>query len=150
MPSQLDDHIVSAVREIIRKVREDEDPDLLNNYRRAFRKAVPWGLRSWVIGYLLKEALKGGPVRLPGGTTLFVSVGKNRRVYPKDLIHLFINTGKVQRSDIGEIKILDNYSFVTVAEGVAGDLIGNLDGIPYRGRNLTVNYAKKKNTAPRD
>lgn len=150
------DEMKSAVENIISHVREVEDPDLLSDYRKVFKKTVPRGLRSWVTAYFIKEALNGGkigngkgakaPKRAPlaDGTTLFVGVGKNRKVYPKDLIHLVINTGKLERDDIGNIKILDSYSFVSVKTDKAKTAISNLDGINYRGRNLNVNFAKKK------
>jgi hypothetical protein len=81
---------------------------------------------------------------VPDGVSLFVSIGRNRKVYPKDLIHLFANTGKVDRNLIGDIKILDNYSFITINRKASETAIDNLDGIDYRGRKLTVNFAKKK------
>jgi hypothetical protein len=76
--------------------------------------------------------------------TLFVSVGKNRRVYPKDFVALFAELEGVEGDDIGQIKILDNYSFVEVDKGVADQIIGAYDGYEFRGRKLTVNYARSK------
>ena len=76
--------------------------------------------------------------------TLFVSVGKNRRVYPKDFVALFAELDGVDGDDIGQIKILDNYSFVEVDKTVADTIIGAYDGYEFRGRKLTVNYARSK------
>lgn len=76
--------------------------------------------------------------------TLFVSVGKNRRVYPKDFVALFAELDGVEGDDIGQIKILDNYSFVEVDKSVADTIIGAYDGYEFRGRKLTVNYARSK------
>jgi hypothetical protein len=76
--------------------------------------------------------------------TLFLSIGKNRRVYPRDLVQLLVVSGGVSKTEIGEIKILDNYSFVEVDEKTASSVISRLDGMEYRGRNLTVNFAKKR------
>lgn len=76
--------------------------------------------------------------------TLFVSVGKNRRVYPKDFVALFAELDGVEGDDIGQIKILDNYSFVEVEKEVADTIIGAYDGYEFRGRKLTVNYARNK------
>ena len=44
---------------------------------------------------------------------------------------------------IGNIKILDNYAFVNVDEKEADNVISILDNSEYRGRKLTVNFAKK-------
>jgi hypothetical protein len=102
-------------------------------------------LRSWTIAYLLKQTVEPkSRKKLTNGTTLFVSVGKNRRVYPRDLIQLLVGTGKIDRDEVGEIKVLDSYSFITVKENSAAKAIDNLDGINYRGRSLVVNFAKKK------
>ena len=45
-------------------------------------------------------------------TSIFVSIGKNRRVYPRDLVGLLIAVGGIDRERIGDIKVLANYSFV--------------------------------------
>ena len=144
------DDLKPVIEGLIDQVKNQEDPDVLNAYKKAFKKQVPFALRSWVAAYLLKEMSrgKGGSGRgrsIADGTSLFVSIGRNRKVYPKDLVHLFVNTGKVDRDNIGDIKILDNYSFITISRTAAESAIDNLDGIDYRGRKLTVNFAKKKN-----
>lgn len=142
----LTDSMISAIDALQKKVREDADPDDLKVYKKIFKKTVPLHLRSWMTAYLLKQAVDSSKPRrkITDGTTLFVSVGKNRRVYPRDLIQLFVGTGKINRDDIGEIKVLDSYSFISVKEASAATAIDNLDGINYRGRNLVVNFAKKK------
>lgn len=76
--------------------------------------------------------------------TLFVSVGKNRRVYPKDFVALFAEIEGVEGDDIGQIKILDNYSFVEVDKTVADVIIERYNGYDFRGRKLTVNFARNK------
>lgn len=141
----LTDSLLSAIDALQKKVREDTDPDDLKVYKKIFKKTVPMHLRSWTTAYLLKQAVESkSRTKFTDGTSLFVSVGKNRRVYPRDLIQLFIGTGKLDRNDIGEIKVLDSYSFITIKEESAPKAIDNLDGINYRGRNLVVNFAKKK------
>jgi hypothetical protein len=79
-----------------------------------------------------------------GYKTMFVGVGKNRKVFPRDLIQLFSNVDGITGSDIGQIKILDNYSFVELSEEKAESAIEELNGKEYRGRKLNVNYARKK------
>lgn len=134
-----------VVDELQRRIREEEDPAELEQFRKAFRQTVPFFMRSYVAGYLLRQVVaKGGIRRKMNTTTLFLSIGKNRRVYPRDLVQLLFSAGQISKADIGDIKILDNYSFVEVEESQASAVIGRLDGIPYRGRNLTVNFAKKR------
>ncbi len=79
-----------------------------------------------------------------GLTSVFVGVGKNRRVYPKDLIQLFSEIENIETADIGQIKILDNYSFVEVNPEKAQAAIEHLNGSEYRGRKVTVNFARRK------
>jgi len=75
---------------------------------------------------------------------LFISIGKNRRLYPREIITLVISNTAVSREDIGVIRILDNYSFVQVRDTKADEIIKALNGIKFRGRTLNVNYAKSK------
>jgi len=134
-----------VVDELQRRLKEDEDPAELEQYRRAFRKLVPFFMRSYLSGYLLRQLAAQGRIRRKmATTTLFMSIGKNRRVYPRDLVQLLFAAGQISKADIGDIKILDNYSFVEVEEKSAPDVISRLDGIQYRGRHLTVNFAKKR------
>ncbi len=146
--AKIPENMISAIDELVGKTRNDKEPETLAEYRKYFKKCVPLGFRGWVTAYLLREYLsRDKSFKLPQlteGATLFIGIGKNRKVYPKDLIHLFINTGKVERSHIGEIRILDNYAFVSIEKASADKAIDNLNGINYRGRSLTVNYAKQK------
>ena len=77
-------------------------------------------------------------------TSIFVSVGKNRKVYPRDLVQLFSGVATITGDDIGQIKILDNYSFVELANDKTDSAIEALNNCEFRGRKLTVNYARKK------
>ena len=75
---------------------------------------------------------------------LFISIGKNRRLFPRDIITLIMSKTSVAREDIGIIRILDNYSFVQVRDTKADEIIEKLTGLRFRGRTLTVNYAKPR------
>ncbi len=77
-------------------------------------------------------------------TTLFISIGKNRKVFPGDLANLFMRDLNIKRSDIGAIKILDNYSFLDISLDHASEAISRLSGKSFRGRRITVNLARKK------
>jgi hypothetical protein len=75
---------------------------------------------------------------------LFISIGKNRRLFPREIITLIMSNTSAAREDIGVIRILDNYSFVQVRDTKADEIIETLTGIRFRGRTLTVNYAKPR------
>jgi hypothetical protein len=75
---------------------------------------------------------------------LFISIGKNRRLFPREVITLIMSKTSTPREDIGMIRILDNYSFVQVRDTKADEIIQSLTGHRFRGRTLSVNYAKPK------
>ena len=75
----------------------------------------------------------------PNKTTLFISVGKNRRVFPKDLARLFQSRLDLEQSDIGVIKVLESYSFIDISKEHAERAIDQLNGEEFKGRKLTVN-----------
>ena len=75
---------------------------------------------------------------------LFMSIGRNRRVFPREILGIILSKTTAPREDIGAIRILDNYSFVQVRDTAADGIIETLDGFSFRGRPITVNYAKSK------
>ena len=77
-------------------------------------------------------------------STLFISTGRNRHVFPRDLIGLITHNTGLERSRIGEIRVLDNYSFVQFYTEDCDTVIKALNGFEYRGRKLTVSFSKKK------
>jgi hypothetical protein len=84
------------------------------------------------------------PAALPEdeSTRLFISIGRSRRVFPREILGLIYAKTSVSKEDIGIITILNNYSFVQVRNSVAAELLEALNGISYRGKTLTVNYAR--------
>jgi ATP-dependent RNA helicase DeaD len=79
-----------------------------------------------------------------GFTRLFISVGKSRGVYPKDLAALFGDRLQIDRSRIGDIRVLDNYSFLEIDSALAERAIAELSGSELKGKQISVNYARKK------
>jgi hypothetical protein len=75
---------------------------------------------------------------------LFISIGRNRRVFPREILGLIITRAQAAREDIGTIRILDSYSFVQVRDSAADAIIEALNGTMFRGRPITVNYARLK------
>lgn len=137
--------IEQALKDLVSRIRSEADPDELNRIRKVFRKAVPLFMRSYVAAYLVKNhGLRPTRKRPTATASLFISIGKNRRVFPRDLVQILITSGKLQKGDIGDIKILDNYSFVEVDESKASEVIALMDGSLVRGRRITVNFAKKR------
>jgi ATP-dependent RNA helicase DeaD len=139
-----DEVIRGKVKSIVNRIRHDEDAAELNHYRKLIRKNVPFTLRGYFSALLFKEAL-GNTVRVNDPfKTIFVSIGRNRRVFPRDLSKLFTQTLDIPPADVGSIKVLDNYSFIDIPASHAQAALDQLDGTEFHGRKITVNFARKK------
>jgi RNA recognition motif-containing protein len=75
---------------------------------------------------------------------LFIGIGRSRRVFPREILGLIASKTSAPRDDIGAIRIFDNYSFVQVRTQTADEIIEALNGKPFRGRSLVVNYARNR------
>ncbi|MCL2174567.1 MAG: DbpA RNA binding domain-containing protein [Treponema sp.] len=147
------------LKEILEKMN-DTDAMILHEYYKLYKKEIPFFKRSWAAAWLLmhydEEDISGGAgsdnaeksaiVSIPEEESkrLFISVGKNRRLFPREIISLLMTNTSTAREDIGVIRILDNYSFVQVRGTKADEIIEKLSGFKFRGRNLAINYAKPK------
>jgi hypothetical protein len=187
---------------ILADLREPADPVALDEIRAAFRKRVPFNLRSYAAAALILRAAglsrvagrpssmeqieglpqpkaKGGrereqrrgsrepkakdrgqdkdfakakegeraPARprfVGEGVTLFFSMGKRQRLYPRILIDLIIDVAGLAPEAIGEVRAFDNYSFADIDPRKSDALIAALDGYEFRGRKLSVGPAKKR------
>lgn len=183
------DRFASLLREAVQKIKSEEDPIILNEYKKIFKKNVPLTLRAYVAAYLAKNAVSGRhyegrprrermsgrmsrryndnavrqndrfeerhegteerrPKRVPLEegltTTIFISAGRNRRVFPRDLLGVIASVSGLERERIGDIKVLDNYSFVQLYIEDADRVIAALNQYNFRGRPLTVSYSRKK------
>ncbi len=78
------------------------------------------------------------------GTTIFISAGRRQRMFPRIIIKMIASIPGMDPSKIGNIRIMDNYSFVIVEPSSAETVIAGLNGKMYKGRPLVVNHARKK------
>ena len=155
---------------VLDKIRTETDPRLLDEYHSLFKKEVSLFHRSKAAAYLLMLCDQGKnlryiqrndfvrkndkrfseenapryPLAEEESKRLFFSVGRSRRVFPREILGLINTKTAIPREDIGAIRILDNYSFVQVRDTVAEKIIEALNGTTFRGRPLTVNYAKSR------
>ena len=161
------------LKEILGRINTDADPALLREYYKIYKKEVSIFRRSWTAAWLFmyydKKEFPSAQITedspksrnekisvredksLPEvilseeeSKRLFVSIGKNRRLYPRELSALISSKTSAAPEDIGSIRILDNYSFVQVKDTKADEIIQALNGIRFRGRTLAVNFAKTK------
>ena len=185
------DQLAAFLKDAVEKVKTQENPDLLNDIKKVYKKNVPFTLRSYVAAYLTKQCgthfrprrefyndrknrdyrkdnqkvdfkqnksveettSENTESRTPHprvqiyealATTLFVGIGRNRRVYPRDLVGLLISVAGLERDRIGDIRVLANYSFVQLFTEDSDKAINALNGYEYRGRKLSVSYSRQK------
>ncbi|MCR5613250.1 DbpA RNA binding domain-containing protein [Treponema sp.] len=184
------DQLAAFLQNAVEKVKTEENPDLLNDIKKVYKKNVPFTLRMYVAAYLTKlsgshyrprrefnndrsrkndyrkentrndfrqekreTAAENTETRTPRprvqidealATTIFVGIGRNRRVYPRDLVGLLISVAGLERDRIGDIRVLANYSFVQLFTEDADKAINALNGYDYRGRKLSVSYSRQK------
>ena len=137
-----------TIDDILREIHENEDTVELDEYRRIFKKNVSIFKRAYVAAYLMKYHKSALQQKAPSSSAMesvFMGIGKARRVFPRDIIKIILGGTDVKREEIGNIKVLDNYSFVDIMRHKAETVIQALNGQEYRGRTLNVNYAKKRN-----
>ena len=171
MPFQLDkEKAVKRLADVVNKMHTETDLALLNEYRKIFKKEISLFRRSWAAAWLFMYYNQDKNINTAGSSgekskttgknakninteitlneseskKLFISIGKNRRLFPRELITFIISKSKVGREDIGSIRVMDTYSFVQIRDEKADDVIKSLNGVVFRGRTLVVNYAKTK------
>lgn len=154
------------LKSILEKMNDDTDIAAIHEYHKLYRKEISLFKRSWAAAWLFmyydrRETPKAESANIreykktekpateinlseEESKRLFISIGKNRRLFPREVITLIMTKTKTQREEIGNIRILDNYSFVQVKDTRADEIIEALCGLRFRGRTLTVNYAKPK------
>lgn len=207
--SGIKERFAVLVKNAVIKVKTEEDPLVLNDFKRLLKKNVPFGLRTYVAAYLAKQITSGASlaplfaagkekkeasvsrfdkteksaretgrfsrhkrferseesersgangytnsksnsalprVIIPAdkAVTLFMGIGRSRGVFPRDIIALIVQNAAIERERIGDIRVLDNYSFVQVYTDDAQKIIDIVNGSEYRGRKLTVSFSRKK------
>lgn len=148
------DRLKDRVADIVRAIHHEEDAVELTAWRKHVRRHTTVFNRGYVLAYLLKQNMEGQgrPSRPPKKQSdseqekqsIFVSIGRSKRVRSRDLITFFTSADGINQEDIGQVKVLDNYSFVEVNPDKAQAAIDDLNGKEFRGRKLTVNFARRK------
>lgn len=75
---------------------------------------------------------------------LFLSIGRIDKVEPKKLLKLISEKTDLDAGEIGDIDILNKFTFIDVPERFVDTLIKKLSGTRYNGRRLNIEVAKGK------
>ncbi len=84
---------------------------------------------------------KGARKAEKGFTRMFLNLGKTDGFYANQVIELINRNMKRQRTNIGRIDLMQNYSFVEIDEKQARDVINALNGTNLNGRKVVIEVA---------
>ncbi len=157
------DNLGDFFQNLLQAIKQDPNITELDQYRKVFRKHVPFWMRSYVAAYLIRNLNRDGRLddvlRQTGASgagnrtaqrpltdpvSIFFGAGRSRRTNPREIVKILLEHTGIDRSAIGEIKILENYSFIDVEKEAAPTVIQKLENFTLRGRPVKVNFAKKK------
>ena len=79
-----------------------------------------------------------------GARTLYLNIGKMKRLYTKELSQLLQDELQINREDIYSIRIHDKYSFISMSEAHCEKAIEKLNGMDIKGRTASVSYSNKE------
>lgn len=90
-----------------------------------------------------KEEKKEEKVLPADAKTLYLNIGKMKRLYAKQLSALLQQELGIQRDDIYTLRIHDKYSFITMSEENCIKAIEKLNGKEINGRTAQINYSNR-------
>ena len=79
-----------------------------------------------------------------GARTLYLNIGKMKRLYAKELSQLLQTELEITREDIYSIRIHDKYSFISMSEENCEKAIAKLNGVDIKGRTAAISYSNKE------
>ncbi len=83
---------------------------------------------------------RGSQMDLQGKARLFVALGKRDRINVQKLIEIIMSKTSIKSRDISDIRVMDDFSFITVPFDSAEKIIANFKE---RGQKPLISHAKK-------
>ncbi|MCX7793426.1 MAG: DEAD/DEAH box helicase [Thermodesulfovibrionales bacterium] len=77
-----------------------------------------------------------------GMTRLFMTIGKKDRIKVADIVKSIASEAKIAPASIGNIDVLEKFSFVEVPEELAERVIHSVDDMVLKGRRIRIERAK--------
>jgi ATP-dependent RNA helicase DeaD len=157
---------VPGVRDIIEAKRKKISDDLIFSLEQEIQPEYynwaikllgdndPAELLAAVLNYCFEEDLNPDAyseikdIRVPekqldqqGTTRLFVALGKKDKITARKLVDLITGKVRIKSRQIGDIQVLDNFSFITVPFDKAEQIVQNFrDGV----RKPLITHARKE------
>ena len=79
-----------------------------------------------------------------GMVNLFISLGRNSRINPGDIVGMLHNECHLERGTVGRIQMFPNFSLVAVAEDSAKQAIEEARRAKLRGQNFKIDFDRGK------
>lgn len=76
--------------------------------------------------------------------TLYLNIGKMKKLYAKELSIMLQNTLSIKREDVYAIRVHDKYSFITMSQTNCEKAIEALNGKEIKGRTASITYSNKE------
>ena len=91
-------------------------------------------------GEINEAGSNGRQIVLQGKTRLFVALGRKDKINPRKLVELIMGRISIKSKEIRDIRIMDNFSFITVPFDKAEKIIASFKE---RGKRPLISHAKK-------
>ncbi|MFZ7120327.1 MAG: DEAD/DEAH box helicase [Eubacteriaceae bacterium] len=75
---------------------------------------------------------------------MFINIGKNKKINPRDVVKSIASETSISGSKIGDIDIYDNYTFVDIPKEYAEEVIDLMQKNTIKGNRINIERAKAK------
>ena len=79
-----------------------------------------------------------------GLTRVFINLGRKDKLNPKTLINFFKETARIKGNELGDIDILEKFSFFDISKEAADQIFKFSEGKRFCGRKVNLEIAKRK------
>lgn len=76
--------------------------------------------------------------------TLYLNIGKMKKLYAKELSIMLQNTLDIKREDVYAVRVHDKYSFITMSEANCERAIAEFNEKEIKGRTASITYSNKE------
>lgn len=90
---------------------------------------------------LLKVSTDKPLPRRPDFQTIYISGGKKNKLSKGDIVGFFIQTGKLDKNDLGLIEVKDFISFIAIRSKSVKDLLNNIKDQKMKGKKYKIEIA---------
>ena len=77
-------------------------------------------------------------------TEMYINIGKDKKVFPQHLVQFLTANLDIKPTKIKKIRVFDTYSFFSIPKDLGDKAIILLSVKKFRGKNIRVNFSKKK------